>query len=56
MNTKEVKRVVARVAARKPYQTPMLTVYGDAKSLTQAVGSAGKPDGVGRGKTQLKTA
>jgi len=37
MDTNEVKDSIAR----KPYQTPIFTVYGDAKLLTKAVGNMG---------------
>lgn len=52
MDTKEVKDLVAR----KPYQTPVVTVYGDAKLLTKAVGGTSKNADGGSGKGSNKTA
>ncbi len=36
---------------KHPYNPPRLTVYGDARELTQAVGRKGKKDGSGSRKT-----
>jgi hypothetical protein len=38
MNSREKKTV------RKPYQTPVLHVYGDIRKLTKNVGSTGMND------------
>lgn len=54
MDTNEVKGPIARKP--KPYQAPVLTVYGDAKLLTKAVGGASANKDGGMGKNQNKTA
>lgn len=35
--------------SKKPYSSPKLTVHGDVKDLTQAVGNKGAKDGVVQG-------
>ncbi|MDH3734017.1 MAG: lasso peptide [Gemmatimonadota bacterium] len=40
---------------KKPYRTPRLTVYGDIREITQAVGKRGQKDGGAKGATMIKT-
>ena len=39
------------VETKRPYQTPMLSEYGDIREITQNVGSKGATDGKGNAKT-----
>jgi hypothetical protein len=42
-------------AGKTPYEQPVLVEYGDARSLTQAVGGRGQLDGAHRGLTPLRS-
>lgn len=45
-----------RSKAKKPYSAPKLTVYGDIREVTQAVGKRGQKDGgAGMGQNMIKT-
>ncbi|MFI5311560.1 MAG: lasso peptide [Gemmatimonadales bacterium] len=43
--TRSSESPATRTAARRPYTTPKLTVYGALAHITQAVGSKSKMDG-----------
>ena len=40
---------------KKPYSSPLITVYGTVQELTQAMGSRGNPDSIRRGGPKTHT-
>jgi hypothetical protein len=44
-----------QTAGKASYEQPVLVEYGDARSLTQAVGGRGQLDGGHRGLTPLRS-
>jgi hypothetical protein len=43
------------VPTKKPYQKPVVSVYGDIRDITQSAGPNGKGDGGGGGATMNMT-
>ena len=41
-------------AARKPYETPRLEVYGDIREIAKSVGMTGGSDGASHGSTKTQ--
>jgi len=53
---RRVLKVTAQGCGKKPYEKPMLMVYGDIRTMTQSHAStAGNSDGRKIGKRTLKT-
>ena len=45
-------RVVEQESARKPYEPPVLTIYGTVHDVTKSTGRVGNPD---NGKVMFQT-